>query len=89
MGGMDNETSVTLAQAKQKSREYHAKKNERLYKEYSLSNDRFKISFSEWKDSQKRVQKSKNERMQKPLSDKELKKRGYSTKSLNQTCRWK
>lgn len=85
---MDNKTSVDASRAKNNSRKYHSKKNEQLYKEYLESGFQYKVSFADWKDH-KNKKKSKKGQMQKPLTAKELKARGYNTKSLNQTVRWK
>ena len=34
MGGMNNKTSIEASNAKINSKKYHAKENEKLYKEY-------------------------------------------------------
>jgi hypothetical protein len=87
MGGMDNKTSVGISRAKQDSKNYHAKRNNDLYKEYLNSGSQYTCSFNDWKQTNKK--KKKPEKMQRPLSKKELQDRGYNTKTLNQTCRWK
>lgn len=88
MGGMDNKTSVETSRAKNNSRKYHSKKNEKLYKEYLESEWQHRTTFADWKEYKNGKKKSKGN-MQKPLTAKELKARGYNTKSLNQTVRWK
>lgn len=87
MGGMDNKTSLELAKVKTSSLKYHSKENERLYKEY-LDSGQHTDSFYSWKKSKKKKKKSQ-ECMQKPLTPKQLKEKGYNTKSLNQSVRWK
>lgn len=86
MGGMNNETSVNLTRAKYKSKEYHAKQNDKLYKEFLESGSQYTCTFLEWKQSRKKKPESKK---QKPLTKQQLKERGYNTKSLNESVRWK
>lgn len=88
MGGMDNKISVSLSKAKNDSRNFHAKRNNELYKEYLNSGSQFTCSFIDWKKSNKK-KKKRPEKKQRPLTKKELQERGYNTKTLNQTCRWK
>ena len=87
MGGMDNSTSVGISKAKQKSQKYHADRNEILYKEFLESGEQFRHTFLEWK--QAKFAKNQKPGKQKPLTKAELKARGYTTASLNQTVRWK
>lgn len=74
MGGVDNRTSRELTSAKQKSRAYHSKINEQLYKEYIESDKQFSQTFAEWKreKTQKGRRPRKEEPMQRPKTKKEL-----------------
>lgn len=88
MGGMNNKTSIEVSKAKLDSKKYHVKENEKLYKEYIDSGQQYSLSFVEWKNSRK-IKDKKSESMQLPLTPKELKEKGYNTKSSNQLIRWK
>lgn len=88
MCGLNNRTSIQFSRAKFNSIKYHAEKNESLYKEYIYSGQQYSLSFIEWKNSIK-FKNKKIESMQLPLTSKELKERGYTTKSFNQLIRWK
>ena len=48
---MDNKTSRELSKAKFKSKNYHTKNNQKLYKEYMESGAQFTKTFLEWKKS--------------------------------------
>ena len=85
---MDNSLSRELSKAKRESAKFHAKTDDELYQEYIASNEQYKKSFLEWKHV-RNGRKIKQEKMQKPLTPEQLKERGYTTKSLNQNCRWK
>lgn len=88
MGGMDNNTSRSLTSAKHKSKEYHAKQNEALYKQYLASGAQYTCTFEDWKSPKKN---KSNTKKQKPLTKKQLKERGYFDKltTLNRSVRWK
>lgn len=88
MGGMNNKTSIEASNAKINSKKYHAKENEKLYKEYIDSGQQYSLSFVEWKNS-KKIKHKDSESMQLPLTFKELKEKRYNTKSSNQLIRWK
>lgn len=87
---MNNKTSKELSSAKLDSRKYHAKQNEKLYKEYLESSAQFTITFSEWKKRrEKKNKKRKKESMQKPLTNGEKKARSKKNpRSLNEIYRY-
>ena len=87
MGGMDNETSIELSRAKNNSRKFHSKRDEKLYEEYLNSSAQYTITFLEWKQSKKK--RMKKGKMQKPLTPKQLEERGYNTKLSLNYVRWK
>jgi hypothetical protein len=73
---MNNKTSKELSSAKLDSRKYHAKLNEKLYKEYIESGEQFTKTFTEWKQSKtNKSRKKKSEFMQKKLTPSERKAR--------------
>lgn len=72
MGGVDNNTSRELTGAKQRSRKYHAKINEQLYKEYMESDKQFSQTFLDWKREKLQPDKPKEEPTQRPWTKKEL-----------------
>lgn len=87
MGGMDNETSIELSIAKNNSRKFHSKRDEKLYEDYLNSSAQYTTTFLEWKQSKKK--RRKKEKMQKPLTKKQLEERGYNTKLSLNYIRWK
>jgi hypothetical protein len=87
---MNNKTSREISSAKLDSRKYHAKQNEKLYKEYLESSAQYTISFQEWKNSNQKRKKRKKETMQKPLTNGEKKALHKKTpRSLNEIYRYK
>lgn len=72
MGGVDNRTSRELTSAKQRSRAYHSKINEQLYKEYIESGKQFSQTFAEWKrEKTQDTRRSRKEPMQPAKTKKE------------------
>jgi hypothetical protein len=88
MSGMNNKTSKELSSAKLESMKYHSKKDQELYQQYLESNDQYSKTFLKWKQD-KNKKNIRHGKMQKPLTPEQLKERGYNTKNLNQSCRWK
>ena len=96
MGGMDNDTSIGLAKARYKARLFHVKESENLYNEYIESGAQYSKTFVEWKQerrerlsNKKRKRKRKKERMQRPLTKKQLEERCYNSKLSLNYIRWK
>ena len=87
MGGMDNETSIELSIAKNNSTKFHSKRDEKLYEDYLNSSAQYTTTFLDWKQSKKK--RRKKEKMQKPLTKKQLEERGYNTKLSLNYIRWK